>query len=110
MLQVKNTNSTVVTTMGKVLHVGNGHDGVLVVDEQDEKPVFGIGEVSDDETIQVFLNFPKGAAVRQYQHGDPDVTVNECVIEEESIYGTHEILISRKDHQPLRLVDAPTAR
>ena len=100
----KNNNPTIVSALGKVIHTGREGDGLIIVDESTQKPIMATGEVSDDETVQMFFHLPKNAALRQFDPANPEDTVHEVLITEDGIFDQFEVLIQRADHQPLRRV------
>jgi hypothetical protein len=70
---------TIVTTSGKVIQQGD--DGVTIVDD-DGKPILDVYEISDAETINVFLS-PQGENT-------------SGIVENDSLDNTWEILRNRK--------------
>lgn len=102
MIQSQHLDSTIVTALGKVLYVGKNGDGVIIVDSQSEKPVLEVSEVSDLDTVNLYLHMPKGAGIAR-------IGMDGEVIQEESVQDSHEILINRKEHQPLRAVNPFTS-
>lgn len=47
--------ATLITTRGAILKAGDGQFGIVIVDEDEHRPVLHIDETSDDETIHLFL-------------------------------------------------------
>ena len=92
---------TIVNALGKIIQVGEEGGGVLIVDCQTSKPVLEVSEVSDDETVQVFLHIAPGAAFGKVDFDNPEDT-DHYVVESDDVQSTHEILINRADHKELR--------
>ena len=88
-------NPTIVSALGKIIHVGKPTDGLVVVDEFDEKPIISFDEVSDDDTVNLFLKFAPGAAFKSIAEETGTIVGSDFVD------NTHEILVNRKDLEPL---------
>jgi len=83
-------DQTIVTAHGEVLHQGNGNDGVIIVDWQTRKPVMMIGEVSDDETVNLFIEIPEEAGRLD---SEPPVGFKDNQ--------QFEVLVNRANHLPI---------
>lgn len=90
----KHLDPTIVTSLGKVLHQGNGNDGVVIVESNSENskhmPILRIDEVSDDSVVNFFLEVPILSAVRM-SDDQPMKSGNT----------QWEILMNRKDLKPI---------
>lgn len=94
---------TIVTGNGKVLQTGDDGGGVLIVDSMAGKPIVEISEVSDSETVNLFLHLTHSSGIGRIdcQNGD--------VIKEDDMESTHEILVNREEQKPLRNQDGSPA-
>lgn len=92
---------TIVTANGTIIHIGKANDGLIVVCEGDHKPVMSFDEVSDDEIVNVFVKFAPGAAFGEIDSTEGESARESHIVGSDGTRNTHEILIRRRDHQPL---------
>ena len=74
---------TVVTPNGTILVEGEGR-GLLIVSEDERCQIMELGEVSDDDLVNVFI---------QCLH---EIQVVDRSSEDDTYWGTHEIAVQRK--------------
>jgi hypothetical protein len=95
---------TIVTALGTILQTGEEGGGVLIVDSENHKPVLEVSEVSDDETVNLFLHVAPHAGLAKVSElvALSEGAADSHIVSTDEVETTHEILVLREDHKPLR--------